>query len=205
MHQYITDTEYAARSLLDLANGEQAKLQELTQQLRSVESQLRVHKWDFESSDLNDDFSDAYVMGAFGRMAGAAKQAEALQTQLASLQASIGTRQQAVQAIAGSVLQIAKQGISTVHGGLAAAPEGRQVGSLSLKEIIWQARNQALHSEDNKFNKQVTDLFATLEREQGAHFSLASHPSQSRAKQVLSLLGWSSYTVYVSDMQSLLP
>lgn len=205
MHQYITDTEYAARSLLDLANNEHAKLQELTHELQSVESQLRAHKWDFETSDLNDDFSDAYVMGAFGRMAEAAKQAEVLKTQLASLQASIGTRQQAIQAIAGSVLQIAKQGISTVHGGFTTAPEGRKVGSLSIKEIIWQARNQALHSEDNKFSKQVTDLFATLEQEHGVIFSLASHPGQSRAKQIVSLLGWSSYAAYVSDMQSLLP
>lgn len=59
MHQYIIDTEYAARSLFELANGEQDKLQELTAQLKDVEATLRVHKWDFESSDLNDDLSDA--------------------------------------------------------------------------------------------------------------------------------------------------
>jgi len=90
MHQYIIDTEYAAKNLFELANEEQNKLQELTEHLRSVEARLRVHKWDFESSDLNDDFSDAYVMGAFGQMAEAAKLAQTLQAQLASLQASIG-------------------------------------------------------------------------------------------------------------------
>jgi hypothetical protein len=131
MHQYITDTEYAAKNLLLLANEEEKKLQELFEQLKNVEAQLRVHKWDFESSDLNDDFSEAYVMAAFGRMANAARQAEALQSQLASLQVSIGTHQQAVQAIAGSILQIAKQGVSVVHGGLAAAPEGRKIGTVS--------------------------------------------------------------------------
>lgn len=205
MHQYITDTEYAAKHLLLLANEEENKLQELTEQLKNVEAQLRVHKWDFASSDLNDDFSDAYVMGAFGRMAKAAQQAEGLQTQLAGLQISIGTHQQAVQAIAGSILQIVKQGISIVHGELRDAPEGRKIGSASLRDIVWQARNQAMHYEEGKFGKPVVDLFATLENEQGAHFSLTRHPNQSRAKQVLMLLGWSSYAAYVNDMRSLLP
>jgi len=74
-----------------------------------------------------------------------------------------------------------------------------------LKEIIWQARNQALHSEEGTFNKHVTQLFAKLEHEQGVQFSLAGHPNQSRAKQIISLLGWSSYADYLLDMQTLLP
>ncbi|MCK9622893.1 MAG: hypothetical protein M0R47_20455 [Methylobacter sp.] len=204
MHQYIVDTEFAAKNLIRLVMEEENKLEELAGQLKAVEAQFRVHKWDFESSDLNDDFSDAYVMAAFGRMATAAEQAEAQQRQLATLQASIGTRQQAMQAIAGSILQIAKQGISIVHGSLAAAPEGRKIGTASLKEIIWQARNQALHYEEGNFKKPVTDLFATLEAEQGAQYSLANHPNQSRAKQILSLLAWKNYAAYINDMQSLL-
>lgn len=205
MHQYIIDTEFAAKNLIQLATGEENKLKELKEQLSAVEARLRIHRWDFESSDLNEDFSDAYVMAAFTRMANAAQQTEALQTQLAVLQVSIGTHQQAIQAIASSILLIAKQGISIVHGGLGAAPEGRKIGTASLKEVIWQARNQANHYEEGKFNKHVTDLFLTLEREQGAQFSLATHANQSRAKQVITLLGWSSYATYVNDMQSLMP
>lgn len=205
MHQYIIDTEFAAKNLLALANEEESKVQELTEQVKEVEARLRVDKWDFESSDLNDDFSDVYVMGAFGRMAKTAQHAEELQTRLASLQVSLGTHQQAIQAIAGSILQIAKQGISIVYGGLEAAPEGRKIGTVSLKEVIWQSRNQAMHYEEGKNKKYVTDLFATLEQEQGAQFSLTSHPNQSRAKQILTLLGWTSYESYMNDMRSLLP
>lgn len=205
MHQYITDTEFAAKNLLLLANEEENKLKELAEILRDVEVQLRVHKWDFESSDLNDDFSEVYVMSAFSRMAKAAQHAEALQIQLVSVQASIGTHQQAIQAIAGSILQIVKQGISIVHGRVEAAPEGRKIGTVSLKDVIWQARNQAIHYEEGNLRRPVTDLFATLELEQGAQFSLSNHPNQSRAKQILTLLGWSDYTAYVNDMKSLLP
>ena len=205
MHQYIIDTEFAATNLLQLATAEEKELLEQSDRLTGVEAQLRVHKWDFESSDLNDDFSDAYVMGAFGRMANAAQEAQALHRQLATLQASIGTHQHATQAIAGAILQIAKQGISVVHGGPKAAPEGRKVGTVPVRDVVWQARNQALHYEEGTFSKAVTDLFSTLEKEQGALFSLAKHAKQNRAKQILGLLGWTTYAAYLQDMESLLP
>lgn len=204
MHQYIHDTAFAVRNLLQLATSEENELKAKVEDLKPVEAQFRVHKWDFESSDLNDDFSDAYVMAAFGRMARAGQAAQALQQQLAALQASIGAHQQAVQAIAGAILQIAKQGISMVYGGLATAPEGRKIGTLPMRDIIWQARNQALHYEEGKFNKPVVDLFATLAFEQGPAFSLPGHLGQSRAKQVLAVLGWTNYASYERDMQVLL-
>lgn len=205
MNQYLSDTEFAVTSLIELVSTEESELKAMAAKLREVEAQFRVHKWDFETSDVNDDFSDAYVMSAFGRMARAAQEAQGLQQQLASIQASIGAHQQAVQAIAGSILQVAKQGMSIVHGGLNATPEGRKIGSAAIRDIIWQARNQALHFEEGGFRKAVTDLFATLAAEQGSAFSLVAHGNQSRAKQVLDLLGWSSYANYLRDMQVLLP
>lgn len=205
MHQYLIDTEFAVTNLLQLAIEEEKKLEGQKTRLASVEAQFRVHRWDFESSDLNDDFSDAYVMAAFSRMAKASQEAERLKQEVAALQASVGARQQATQAIAGAVLQIAKQGISLVHGDLKTAPEGRKIGSAPIRDIIWQARNQALHYEEGSFNSAVTGLFATLEHEQGASFSLSLHSNQSRAKQILSFLGWVDHATYLQDMKVLLP
>lgn len=205
MHEYITDTEFAVKNLLQIANKEEKILQELSSRLPGVEAQFLVNKWDFDTSDLNDDFSDAYVMAAFRRMAKAHKEAEALKFEMATLQASIGTHQQATQAIAAAILQIAKQGISVVHGGLAAAPHGRIIGTLPIRDIIWQARNQALHFEEGSFGKAVTTLFSALEAEHGTQFSLAQHAKLSRAKQVLVLLGWDRYENYLADMVTLLP
>ncbi|MHB8950197.1 MAG: hypothetical protein ACYC4S_14175 [Rhodoferax sp.] len=154
---------------------------------------------------MNDDFSDAYVMGAFNRMAKAHIEIEALQGEAASLQASIGARQQATQAISGAIFQVAKQGISLVHGGLAAAPDGRFIKSATVKSIVWQARNQAMHFEEGAPKQPVKDLFAILEAEHGPQFSLSLHGAQSRAKQVLDLLGWNEYSAYLTDMSLLLP
>ncbi len=205
MHQYLQDTEYAVRNLIQLAHAEEDQLRALLAKLEAMKPQIKVLEWDFESSDLNDDFSDVYVIGAFSRMAQARTEANNLQGQIASLQASIGTRQQAIQAISGSILQVAKQGISLVHGGLKPAPEGRFIGTASLKSIIWNARDQAMHFEEGiPRNPAVRALFSILEAEQGSEFSLAAHLHQSRARQVINLLGWREYSAYVADMSSLL-
>lgn len=127
MNQYLVDTEFAVSNLLRLAAEEEAQLKALSERLAQTEAQLKGHKWDFESSDLNEDFSDAYVMAAFGRMTKAATAAQELQVQVASLQASVGLHQQATQAIAGAVLQIAKQGLSVVHGGLKGATSAQHL------------------------------------------------------------------------------
>lgn len=205
MHQYLTDTEFAAESLFRLATDEERQIASISDGLRGKERELKVHQWDFETSDLNDDFSDAYVMAAFARAGRAGQEVEQFKVEIAVLQASVGTHQHSIQAIAGAVLQIAKQGISLVHAGQTAAPTGRMLGSLAIRDIIWQGRNQSMHYEDPKIKQPVADLFSTLERAHGAQFSLAKHPKQNRATQILDLLGWGDYALYLLDMQSLLP
>lgn len=204
MHQYLTDTEFAVKNLLQLANAEEKQLQQLMPRLADIEAMFRAHQWEFQTSDMNDDFSDAHAMAAFHRMASAHKEAGALKVEVAALQASIEARQQAVQAIAAAVLQIARQGMSAVFGDMNAAPHGRMIGTLPIRDIIWQARNQALHHEEGTFHKPVAALFSTLEAEQGHDFSLAQHVKQSLAKQVLKLLGWDAYEAYQADMGTLL-
>ena len=205
MNQYITETDYAVKNLIDLAVHEENKLEALKKKLGTAETKYKAHKWDFETSDLHEDFSDFYVMGAFNRMAQAGQEVTELEQEINSLQALIGSRQAAIQSICGAILQIAKQGISVVHGDLANAPDGRLVGSVKLKDIIWQGRNQAIHYEEGNFNQRVVNVFSTLEQENGPEFSLLQHQNQSRAKQIVKLLNWNKDGNYSNDMQSLLP
>ena len=205
MHQYLTDTEFAVKNLLQLATDEERRLQELASSLTSVEAKFRAHQWDYETSDMNDDFPDACVMAAFSQMVSAQKDAEALKVERATIQASIGARQQSIQAIAAAVLQIAKQGMSLVYGGLKGSPQGRVIGTLPIRDIVWHARNQALHFESSSPHQPVVAFFSQLEAEHGHRFSLEQHMKQSRAKQVLELLDWNSYERYLADMVTLLP
>jgi hypothetical protein len=204
MHQYLQDTEFATNSLFRLATEEEQHLKALTERLSPIEQQLKIQQWDFQTSDLNDDFSDAYVMGAFARAAKTGQAVERLMEEVAELQASLGTHQHSVQAISGAILQIAKQGISLVFGSLSAAPTGRLLGSLPVRDVIWQARNQSMHYEDGAPKKPLLEVFSMLEKEQGSQFSIAMHAKQNRAKQVIDVLGWVGYESYLRDMRALL-
>jgi hypothetical protein len=200
---YIESTDYAARNLIDLAMREEAELIKLKEELAAREAEYKTHKWDFETSDLSDDFSDRYVMGAFNRMAGAYQAANDLQVQVDALQASIGSKEASVQAICAALLQIAKQGISFVHGNPANAPNGRFLNGISLKEIIWEGRNQSMHYEEGVRNTKTISLFLALEAQFGKEFSLTLHPTQNRAKQIVKLLDWTNYSNYFADMKLL--
>lgn len=200
---YADETEYAVRQLIELAVREEELLAEKLPALAEKERQMQIHQRDFETSDLNDDFPDSHVMAAFGRAARAGKEVSALSHEIATLQSLIGAHQMAVQAICGALLQIAKQGISLVHGGMAKAPAGRDIGGVSLRDVIWQARNQSLHHEEGRPKEPVVSVFASLERTYGPAFSLTLHARQNRAKQVVDLLRWRTYDSYLGDARSL--
>lgn len=53
-----------------------------------------------------------------------------------NLQSYLKETEFAVDTLAGGLLQIAKQGISIVHGNPHNCPSGRRIGSLTLKSII---------------------------------------------------------------------
>lgn len=142
-------------------------------------------------------------MDAFERAARASEDVNKLRSEVAHLQALIGSHQIAVQSICGAILQIAKQGISIVHGNLANAPSGRALGGAYLRDVVWQARNQAMHCEEGNFSPPVVRLFRALEARYGRSFSLESHAGQSRAKQVIDLLEWKCYSAYLSDARQL--
>ena len=61
-----------------------------------------------------------------------------------------------------------KQGISIVHGGLGAAPNGRMIGSQPLKEVIWQGRNQGFHWAEQSFHPPVEKLLRGARQRRGS-------------------------------------
>lgn len=205
MNPYLSETEFAVQNLFTLATEEKEILAQKISKLTSAQKKAEMYKWDFETSDLNEDFSEVYVMDAYAKMAEANKDSEELRRDISTLEAQIGTLQLSFQVINGAIIQIAKQGISLIHKELQLAPAGRLIGSTSVRDIVWQARSQAMHYEETIKNKHVIALFALLENENGSNFSLTKHPLQSRATQVIELLGWNDYSAYLDDMTQLLP
>lgn len=168
---YANDVEFASKNIIELIMGEQKSLSHLQTLLASAEAKRKHFERDFRTSDMNDDFSDAHVQHAFVSMAKAAQDAGTLKNQIPKVQQSIINHEASVDSLCGALLQIAKQGISIVHGGLQNAPDGRLVGTASLKAIVWQGRNQAIHYEENNPHPPTAALFQSLENQ----FGMTSH------------------------------
>ncbi len=212
MHQYIVETGNTVRGLLEMVNHESSLIKEQTSKLRDAIIKFKAQGRDLNSTDLNDDFSDAYVMAAYFRLANSTPGADESKSEISRIQALIGAHQLTIQTLCGSILQIAKQGITLAHGSFLArdsytvgTPPGRIIAPLTLRDIIWQACNQTIFYKEGSYPQPVIDLFAELEISHGSQFSLSRYPRQSRAKQIIRLLEWLNYKTYISDMRLLLP
>lgn len=206
MHTYLIDTEFATKSLIETIYAEEKAFEQMSERYAMLKAQFDHLQWDFSTADGSEDFDDLQVQAKFNRMAKFHQDA-AFQTkklELENLQQSIANKKFSVEALAMNLLQIAKQGMSTVHGPLQNCPDGRFIGSQTLKNVIWQARNQAIHCEEGNPNNAVRICFSTLTVDFGPDFDITSNPTDSKAKKVIDQLGWNSFHQYESDMQSLL-
>lgn len=113
----------------------------------------------------------------------------------------VAARQFSVAALSGSLLQYGKQGISLHYGkNRTGCPDGRTVAGLSLHEIIWQARNQALHWEDGYFYEQATKCFEHLATIDPV---FAQFKDRSLAFEIVRFLGWNNAEAFFADIQLL--
>ncbi len=110
----------------------------------------------------------------------------------------------ALQALATSLLQIAKQLISTHFLGAKNCPDGRMVGGQPLKTVIWEGRNHAVHYEEGTPRKGVMNCFDQLKADFGPQFDVSNTPPKNLSPLVVDLLKWSDIHQFETDMRSLL-
>jgi hypothetical protein len=206
MNTYIANTKYAVEELIELITMEESKLIEAGLQLGALQKQHEILYQDFLRKDFDPDdhFNEHQLMNAFNKQSEVNLRIESIMKRINDLKKVIDTHAFSYQVLAGAILQIAKQGISIVNNGLTACPDGRIIGNETLKNIIWQGRNQALHYEEGRFSPQVISCFNNLEHSFGSKFSLAQNQQQNLSKEVIELLGWRKYEAFERDMKSLL-
>lgn len=117
-----------------------------------------------------------------------------------SLEAVNGT----VEALSGALLQIAKQGISIVHGPdkFDCIKEGSKVfASATLLDVIWEGRNQSIHFEDRKFSEEVDLCFSKLSSYNPIFTDYKKN--KNMAHEIIKLLNWGNYGEFFRDMMTL--
>ncbi|MBL8688021.1 MAG: hypothetical protein JNL04_02935 [Rhodospirillaceae bacterium] len=204
MTQYIDDIRHASSTIIAGLTFEHDQLRDLQRELAAVETEIahKVRRVNF--LELNPELDDEGIgTSTFWDLHfDDGPKADALDKKIAELKKSINDRRFSSAVLAGGLLQIAKQGISLAHGALDQAPNGRMIGSLPLKTIVWQARNQAMHYEEGNPHPPVVAVFDTLVREHGNIFG--SYRTEIKAAEVVGLLGWNSQAAFEADMLSLL-
>lgn len=113
----------------------------------------------------------------------------------------------AAESISGSLLQIARQGISIVYGHAKDCHKDvRDIESQPVQEVIWYARNQSLHYEDGSYKDGTQECFDQLVSDFGPEFSVGTGEGKddNLALKVIERLGWDKYEQYEKDMTGLL-
>lgn len=124
--------------------------------------------------------------------------------ELQRLTNSLAAKEISLSALAGSLLQYAKQGIALQYGRQKhGCPAGRSIGSQPLAEVIWQARNQAIHWEDGTFTPPVENCFTKLAAEVNPVFG--DYKIRNLAYDVVVTFGWRTFSDLERDLLSLDP
>lgn len=207
-HNYITDVEHAARSLLDAIYYEEDQLKAHLIQLSRLEDEIRQLQYDADFLAINPDLDDE-GLGTFKHWHAyfdVEPQRDKLLGPIEILQKRITVREFSARALSGGLLQIAKQGMSMSFGPrLEQCPnEGRAIESQSLKTVVWQARNQAMHFDEGTFrNPKIPECFVTLSAD-FRQAELADVYARSLALDVIRLLGWTTFEAFSHDLTMLL-
>lgn len=201
MKKYLNDTEFATKTLFELLIADKENLEQLKEQLENLKTRFEHFQSDFNTYDLSEDYDDMQLQHKFYKMAKTGEEVQEMKTAIQRLEQEIHNKEISYRTLGMAILQIAKQGLSIVHGSLSAIPAGRTIGSQDLKDIIWQSRNQSNHYEEGNYRKGVTDCFNILKNEFGEDFNLSINGNTNLSTNIIyDVLCWQNYEDYKNDM-----
>ena len=195
MNAYLENTAFAAKSIIA------AYAQEFHELHKQIARYQDAAEW-LERQGEKVEQTSAGRADAMVKMFAQCREAV---LEVIRLSSAIRDRELATQALCGALLQIAKQGISTVHRRPQNCPDGRFIGTQPIKNVIWQGRNQTMHYDDVRgLDPPVIACFQRLDADLSRTFSALVH-STNLATHVIDILGWHTYEAYEKDMTTLLP
>lgn len=117
-------------------------------------------------------------------------------------QSQLNTINFSIKCLCGAMLQIAKQGLSICYGKEENCVEVKTIAGERLSNIIFQARNQSMHFEENLNNK-VISCFDNLEQRFGKKVSIYQQKNINLADViVIDIINWNNYEEFYTDMSA---
>jgi hypothetical protein len=105
--------------------------------------------------------------------------------------------------LAGSILQLAKQGLSIVFGQTSNFPQEPKIEDISIATIILAGRNQSMHYEEGSYKNIIKNCFEAL-AQIDSKFALQNASGKNMSIEILDILGWDDYESYTVTMEDLL-
>lgn len=209
MIQYLEDVKFAVESIIGIVWTEYTQIEQLEREIRKLERVIQFNMNRVQNLALSDDDDDYLlaVQGQWDSYFGEEKDQYNKNRDVESLRKSFDTKKFSINCLSSTLLQIAKQGITTTFPAPKAqqsferCPNGRSVGSQPLKIVLRQARNQSMHyDEENSMTQWLNDCFDNLTQEFGKQF--ADYQKTNKAFEVIKLLNWRSFANFKMDMMS---
>lgn len=206
LNKYLLDTEYAVKSLFDLVIHELNQINALEivlNQRQEIARKIYSDAYYFTDKDVDDLETPEMYMRRHGLVAHASA-AQSIKDEISKLEESYKSKDNSIRTLYGSILQIAKQGLSSVYGGSIQSTIIEPNTGESIHNIILQSRNQSMHFEEGRNFPAVKKCFTNLQQAFGPDFDLSTGDNKARYV-VLNVLGWNNYNDYLTTMNQLLP
>ncbi|MEV5370524.1 hypothetical protein AB0N12_14405 [Streptomyces albogriseolus] len=201
MRTYLDEIKHAVEHIMPTLWHEKSELRALEKQANAAAARAAHEYGQANFIMLNAEDPDDFMMGVgahWDSYWGPDKDAFYLSQDADQLRARITTRAFSTSALAGALLQYAKQGMSAVYSKPDNWPEGRKVGDVAVSVIIRHGRNQAMHWEEEKDPHpglvKCFDKLAELDPVFG------EYRERSLAMEVVELLGWKEYADFERDL-----
>jgi len=206
MHRYLEEVKFAASELLKGIWWEKERLYQLDSEIQQHEQAARVGYQQASFAALNAESPDdvAFSAGRYWEAYfGDDKKRHYKTIERQELHEAHEAHTFSIGALSAALLQLARQGISIVHGTPDNANCVRTIAvNWCLPDIIWAARNQAMHWEDGKFDDEVEAVFADLNKHFGSPFD--EFRARNMAFEVVDqILGWKDWETLSADLEEL--
>lgn len=200
MKRYLQETRFAASSLIEIIWSDFAKLEVIDAQLKVLTNEFEFKRQVFLANEFHPA-ANHYHAQAAQAYAGMSESKIEFENKVHGLTESIEAKSASISALSGAILQLAKQCISLRYGRPQNAPDGPDVDGISVKEIIWEGRNQSIHYENPKeISDGVVGLFKRLDASRNDGVVWNPRSQINFAFEVVSFLGWSTYENYERHM-----
>ncbi|MEC2074447.1 hypothetical protein [Alkalihalophilus marmarensis] len=198
MENYLDSVDFALRSYYESIQHYQSEIIKTNQQLWEANYKINTAEKQLSLGELDPDenFPFGYIDHFFGMKAKGWSQSQ----EATMMKEKLKIQQESFNQLSGSILQLAKQGLSYTYGDPSLWPTSPLIGSQAISKVIRIARNQSMHYEDGKPSKQTQECFELLEKELAISFDLTKNQG---GVVVFQILHWSDHSTFRKVMLNL--